>query len=273
MTAPLRNGGASANPADSLDVHASEVGDTSPVMGPPDLVVGTGKEECRTVARGMVTANNRATMHLSRLLLLALAVAACRDATGSKQQPAPAPYAGSAIAAPEGSGSGSGMFVPQQKAPDTPPGTNPDYVPAEFKTGMSRWKDVGVYVDGKPLGLHDVRRAADRAQADVREGQGLGQQAARLSDREVPRLEVGPDAVLQVRRLPEGARRRHQARQDDARLRTEVLADDRGHRKRSAVEGGRRVHVPVRRLSSAARRSRTCRRTSATASSPTRSTA
>ena len=28
-----------------------------------------------------------------------------------------------------------------------------DYVPAEFKSGMSRWKDTGVYVDGKPVGF------------------------------------------------------------------------------------------------------------------------
>lgn len=28
-----------------------------------------------------------------------------------------------------------------------------EYVPAEFKSGMARWKDSGVYVDGKPLGF------------------------------------------------------------------------------------------------------------------------
>lgn len=27
------------------------------------------------------------------------------------------------------------------------------WVPAEFKAGMARWKDVGVYVDGKPMGF------------------------------------------------------------------------------------------------------------------------
>jgi hypothetical protein len=98
-------------------------------------------------------------MHLSRLLLLALAVAACRDATGGKQQKiAPAPYAGSAVA-PTGSAAGAdgGLFIPQQKPPDTPPtaSTDPDYVPAEFKTGMSRWKDIGVYLDGKPIAFLD----------------------------------------------------------------------------------------------------------------------
>ena len=28
-----------------------------------------------------------------------------------------------------------------------------EWVPAEFKSGMSRWKDVGVYLDGKPIGF------------------------------------------------------------------------------------------------------------------------
>lgn len=28
-----------------------------------------------------------------------------------------------------------------------------DYVPNEFKAGMSRWKDTGVYLDGKPVGF------------------------------------------------------------------------------------------------------------------------
>jgi len=28
-----------------------------------------------------------------------------------------------------------------------------EWVPAEFKSGMAKWKDVGVYVDGKPIGF------------------------------------------------------------------------------------------------------------------------
>ena len=27
------------------------------------------------------------------------------------------------------------------------------YTPAEFKSGMSKWRDVGVYVDGQPVGF------------------------------------------------------------------------------------------------------------------------
>lgn len=30
---------------------------------------------------------------------------------------------------------------------------DPEWVPAEHKTGAARWKDVGVYVDGKPVGF------------------------------------------------------------------------------------------------------------------------
>jgi hypothetical protein len=48
------------------------------------------------------------------------------------------------------------MFIPQQKPPDSPPGLDPDSLTtAEHKSGMSRWKDVGVYVDGKPMGFLD----------------------------------------------------------------------------------------------------------------------
>src|SRR5689334_23079429 len=28
-----------------------------------------------------------------------------------------------------------------------------EWVPAEFKTGAARWKDTGVYLDGKPIGF------------------------------------------------------------------------------------------------------------------------
>ena len=241
--------------------------------GPETSWSATGKEECRTVARGMVTANNRATMHLSRLLLLALAVAACRDATGGKQQPAPAPYAGSAIAQPAGSGSGSGMFVPQQKAPDTPPGTNPDYVPAEFKSGMARWKDVGVYVDGKPLAFMTFGELPITLKPTFVKD--------KVSDNKPPGcpLEKCPGwkwcqmrfykftdylkaLGVDIKRV-----------EDDARLRPEVLADDRGDVEGSAVEGGRRVHVPVRNAHRRQGDPARARRTSATASSPTRSTA
>jgi hypothetical protein len=76
-------------------------------------------------------------MRLAVVAIL-LALVGCRDATGSKSDPAPAP------APPPMNGSGS--------AAAAPPAQNAEnYVPAEFKAGMARWKDTGVYVDGKPI--------------------------------------------------------------------------------------------------------------------------
>jgi hypothetical protein len=88
----------------------------------------------------MATAKNSGVVR--HLLLVVIAATACRDANSTR-----VPETGSATAAGgsgSGSGSGSAAFV----------ATNPnDYVPAEFKSGASRWKDTGVYVDGKPIGF------------------------------------------------------------------------------------------------------------------------
>ena len=77
------------------------------------------------------------------LLLVAVLATACRDATGKQAPPAEAPP----VAVGSGSGSGSGSAA-------VAVGQDPnDYVPAEFKNGAARWKDTGVYVDGKPIGF------------------------------------------------------------------------------------------------------------------------
>jgi hypothetical protein len=94
----------------------------------------------------MVTANNSVWMirHLARTLLLALLVAACRDATGKQTpeaDPGSAGGSGSALAVAPAAGSGSAAESVN------------DYVPDEFKKGMSRWRDTGVYLDGKPIGF------------------------------------------------------------------------------------------------------------------------
>ena len=71
-------------------------------------------------------------------LALAVAVAGCHGAAGKSEpaaDPAPAPPSGSA---------GSAAATPKPPSSD-------DYVPAEFKSGMSRWKDTGVYLDGRPI--------------------------------------------------------------------------------------------------------------------------
>ena len=76
-----------------------------------------------------------------RLALALLVLAGCRDATGKESPP---------------SGTGTPPAAPalESTAPTDPgkKGVNAeDYVPAEFKNGMARWKDTGVYVDGKPI--------------------------------------------------------------------------------------------------------------------------
>jgi hypothetical protein len=78
-------------------------------------------------------------------LLVVLVLAGCRDATG-KQTPSPGSDVGSGSALGSAAGSGSGSAA---KIADS---AN-DYVPDEFKKGMSRWKDTGVYLDGKPIGF------------------------------------------------------------------------------------------------------------------------
>jgi hypothetical protein len=92
-------------------------------------------------------------MTFARLSLFAiLGVVACRDATGTQgQQPAPvgsgsaAPYTDKAVITRDPVGSGSGSDATKGDQQDS------RWVPAEFKTGAARWKDTGVYLDGKPL--------------------------------------------------------------------------------------------------------------------------
>lgn len=49
----------------------------------------------------------------------------------------------------------AGTGEPQRPASDAQKGDKKDaeWVPAEHKTGLARWKDTGVYVDGKPVGF------------------------------------------------------------------------------------------------------------------------
>lgn len=69
-------------------------------------------------------------------LLLAGTLAGCSGKGGGK--PA-APGLDAAASTPGPGGAG--------------PGRGDDWVPSEFKKGQARWKDVGVYVDGKPIGV------------------------------------------------------------------------------------------------------------------------
>ncbi len=82
--------------------------------------------------------------------LLLLAAAACSERAEPSAARLVDPQTASAASAPT-----------PAPAPVTPPpataatgtGEEPDYVPAEHKTGASRWKDTIVYVDGVPRGV------------------------------------------------------------------------------------------------------------------------
>ncbi len=96
------------------------------------------------------------TMRIAIMLGALLAVTSCKDATGHKKvERAPAP----AIEAPPDAGRHEPIETTRDKMEqdrDDAKATaaadkGEDWVPAEFKSGMSRWKDTGVYVDGKPV--------------------------------------------------------------------------------------------------------------------------
>ncbi len=95
-------------------------------------------------------------MMTSRLLTLSLlALVACREANG-KQSESVSAAPPSAPASPS-----IAKVAPQvneaaaTKKKDAAKGDQQDneWTPAEFKKGMSRWKDTGVYLDGKPIGF------------------------------------------------------------------------------------------------------------------------
>jgi hypothetical protein len=87
--------------------------------------------------------HRRALIVITTLVAFA---AACRD---KQSRPAPANEAVAAPAAP----------AKQIKPPPSKVAANNDdydkdaYVPAEFKSGADRWRDTGIYVDGKFVGL------------------------------------------------------------------------------------------------------------------------
>lgn len=104
-----------------------------------------------------------AGMHPSRLVLLAaLSLLSCRKADGSNEvRLRPAPVAPSATA-PQvindlGPHPADDRVNPEQlaEARDAKKGDRQDseWIPKENVSGLSRWKDSGVYVDGKPVGF------------------------------------------------------------------------------------------------------------------------
>ena len=77
-----------------------------------------------------------------KFLFVLVALVACRDSAGKDQAPPPVVAAPSPTTTPADAGAGAGSAAGSD-----------DYTPAEFKAGMQRFKDVGVYVDGKPVGF------------------------------------------------------------------------------------------------------------------------
>lgn len=100
----------------------------------------------------------------SRLLAVTvLALAACGEAKGKQPESSPAPIPEKAPGLTGSAGSAAVEKIEPQnpnaavdgldKKKDATKGDGQDneWVPAEFKQGGARWKDVGVYLDGKPL--------------------------------------------------------------------------------------------------------------------------
>ncbi len=131
-----------------------------------------------SLVSGMRASNNEVMRSMSRnvsiLILASLTLTSCKDSKGAQPAPASGSASGSA-------GSADLSKLPKKPAPEKTDGTqietvrekmiqakeerlgdkdgakgdktDSEWVPAEFKAGMSRWKDTAVYVDGKPVGF------------------------------------------------------------------------------------------------------------------------
>jgi len=86
----------------------------------------------------------------ARLLWLCSLLIACNDATGKQPEPKPV-----AKVDPPPAVAANDAIKKDAKEKDGKKGDQQDseWVPAEFKNGAARWKDTGVYVDGKPIGF------------------------------------------------------------------------------------------------------------------------
>ena len=109
-----------------------------------------------------------------RLFIPLLAVSllgSCKDATGDQKKPSSGSAKAPTKTAPIDAAADEGpeplettwdkieQFREERKAEQAKKdgakgdGQDEEWTPAEFKAGMARWKDVGVYVDGKPMGF------------------------------------------------------------------------------------------------------------------------
>ncbi len=83
------------------------------------------------------------------MVFVLLLAASCHGESGTQSQLRPAPVVPTMTPQPVVA------LVPIVKKVDKKKGDKQDdeWTPAEFKQGMARWKDCGVYVDGKPIGF------------------------------------------------------------------------------------------------------------------------
>ncbi len=94
--------------------------------------------------RTISTATSTATLALV-VLALAASAGACKDTSAPQPALRSAPVAPSNGSGPTPTAStGSGAVAGDA-------GSGAEYIPAENKQGAGRWKDTGVYVDGKPV--------------------------------------------------------------------------------------------------------------------------
>jgi hypothetical protein len=92
---------------------------------------------------------------MKRLVVVSLfALVACKDATGKADQKAAEPAKPAEPAAPPQVAQTNNQLEGVKKQ-DASKGDQQDeeWTPAEFKKGAARWKDVGVSLDGKPIGF------------------------------------------------------------------------------------------------------------------------
>jgi hypothetical protein len=89
-----------------------------------------------------------------RLIVVSLfAVVACKDADGKQSDSKPAPAAQGSAAAPQVAQSNPKLDAIKKNDAKKGDQEDSDWTPAEFKKGAARWKDTGVYLDGKPIGF------------------------------------------------------------------------------------------------------------------------
>ena len=143
-------------------------------------------------------------------------------------------------------------------------------MPAEFKSGMSRWKDTGVYLDGKPIGFLTFGELPIALKPTW-----VKDKVSPTSRPAAPNARVAlvAAALLQVHRLSEGDRHRRSSKVKVIHVYGPKLsADDRRDGQGSAAKAAEGFMFRSA-ASRAARRFRASRRTSATARRPTRSPA